>query len=315
MPQLSVDQTRLINPVLTTIAQGITQNDLVGNYLFPQVPVDLRGGTIITFGREHFMQYAGLERTPGSSTPRVQFGYSGSTYSLVDASIEGKMPMEIQQEGERAYGLDGAARALNGASRILQLRLEIAQATLATTLSNHLTTNRTTLSGTAQFSDFSGTSQPLTVIETAKETIRKGIGKRPNVGVMGPTVWASLKYHPVIKDYTKYTGREIATLAILSELTGIPNWYIGDAITFADDATTASDVWGKDIVLAYTETASVADQGAPTFGYTYNLNGYPMAEEPYFDRNAKSQFFPVSRCEVPVIAGQAAGYLIKAAVA
>ena len=315
MPQLSVDQARLINPVLTTIAQGISQNDLVGKYLFPQVPVDLRGGTIITFGREHFMQYAGIKRAPGSSTARVQFGYSGSSYSLVDASLEGKAPMEIQQEGQRAYGLDNAARALNGASRILELDLEIAQATLATAAANYLTNNKITLSGTSQFSDFSGTSQPLSVIEAGKEVIRKGIGKRPNVGVMGPTVWSSLKYHPVLKDYTKYTGREVATLDILAELTGIPNWYVGEAITLADDATTVSDVWGKDIVLAYTEMGSVADQGSPTFGYTYNLNGFPIAEEPYFDRNAKSQIFPVTRCEAPVIAGQAAGYLIKAAVA
>jgi hypothetical protein len=59
----------------------------------------------------------------------------------------------------------------------------------------------------------------------------------------------------------------------------------------------------------------VANYGAPTFGYTYNLAGYPLAEEPYQDRNHKSQFFPVTRAEAPVIAGQLAGYLIKSCVA
>ena len=33
------------------------------------------------------------------------------------------------------------------------------------------------------------------------------------------------------------------------------------------------------------------------------------------ERNSKSQFFPVTRAEAPVIAGQLAGYLIKSAVA
>lgn len=316
MPQLTLSQARVVNPVLSSIAQGIQQNDLVGNYLFPAVDVPLRGGQILTFGREAFMQYSNLNRAPGTSTPRVQFGYSGSTYALVDYSIEGKVPVEIEQEAmNSSFSLDHAAVALNGASRILQLRLEIAQATLATTLSNHASSNRTTLSGTAQWSDFGTTSNPLSDIETGKEAIRAGTGRRPNVGIMGPAVWAKLKYHPIVKDYTKYTGREVATLDILSALTGIPNWYIGDAVSSNDAGTTLSDVWGKDVVLAYSELGSVANYGAPTFGYTYNLAGYPLAEEPYQDRNHKSQFFPVTRAEAPVIAGQLAGYLIKSCVA
>jgi hypothetical protein len=317
MPQLTPSQARVVNPVLSSIAQGIQQNDLVGNYLFPAVDVPLRGGQILTFGREAFMQYAGLNRAPGSSTPRVQFGYSGSTYTLVDYSIEGKVPVEIQEEGQNSsFSLDHAAVALNGASRILQLRLEIAQATLATTLVNHASSNRVTLSGTAQWSDqASGVSAPLTNIETGKEAIRAGIGRYPNVGVMGASVWSSLKFDRTVRDYTKYTGREVATLDIIAALTGIPNWYVGAAVSSNDAGTTLSDVWGKDVVLAYTETAGVASYGAPTFGYTYNLSGYPLAEEPYMDRNHKSQFFPVTRAEAPVIAGQLAGYLIKSAVA
>jgi hypothetical protein len=316
MPQLTPSQARVFNPVLSSIAQGIQQNDLVGNYLFPVVDVPLRGGQILTFGREAFMQYSNLNRAPGASTSRVQFGYSGSTYALVDYSIEGKVPVEIEQEAMKSsFSLDHAAVALNGASRILQLRLEIAQATLATTLANHASSNRTTLSGTAQWSDFGTTSNPLSDIETGKEAIRAGTGRRPNVGVMGPAVWAKLKYHPIVRDYTKYTGREVATLDILSALTGIPNWYIGDAVSSNDAGTTLSDVWGKDVVLAYSELGSVASYGAPTFGYTYNLAGYPLAEEPYQDRNHKSQFFPVTRAEAPVIAGQLAGYLIKSCVA
>lgn len=317
MPQLTPSQARVVNPVLSSIAQGIQQNDLVGNFLFPRVDVPLRGGQILTFGREAFMQYAGLNRAPGSSTPRVQFGYSGSAYSLVDFSIEGKVPVEIEEEGlNSSFRLDHAQVAINGADRILALRLEIAQATLATTLANHAASNRVTLSGTAQWSDqTSGVSNPLANIETGKEAIRAGSGKRPNVGIMGPAVWASVKYHPIVREYTKYTGREVATLAIFSELTGIPNWYVGDAIFSNDSGTVLSDCWGKDVVLAYSELGSVANFGAPTFGYTYNLSGYPLVEEPYVDRNSKSQLFPVTRAEQPVIAGQLAGYLIKSAVA
>jgi hypothetical protein len=89
---------------------------------------------------------------------------------------------------------------------------------------------------------------------------------------------------------------------------------VGDAI-YATDAGVFTDVWGKDVVLGFTERASVADMGTPTFGYTYNLSGYPIVEQPYFDRNAKSWFVPVTRAEAPVIAAATAGYLITNAVA
>jgi hypothetical protein len=316
MPQLTPSQARVSNPVLSSIAQGIQQADFVGSNLFPRVDVKQRGGQIITFGRESFKLYSGTKRAPGTATPRVQFGYAGAPFALIDSSIEGKVPLEIQQEGRAAsFTLDHANVALQGADLILALELEIAQATLATTLNNHAVTNRVTLSGTAQWSDqTSGVSNPLIDIEVGKEAIRAGIGKRPNVGIIGAAAWAKTKYHPALRAYTQYTGREVATLSILAELTDIQNWYVGDAF-YSNDAGTNTDVWGKDVVLAYTLKGTVADYGLPTYGYTYNLEGYPLAEDPYEDRNAKSQIFPVTRAEAPVIAGQLAGYLIKSAVA
>jgi hypothetical protein len=68
------------------------------------------------------------------------------------------------------------------------------------------------------------------------------------------------------------------------------------------------------VVVAYTNTDTVADMGKPSYGYTYNLGGYPLVEVPYFDRNAKSWIVPVTRSEAPVIAAPNAGYLITNAV-
>jgi hypothetical protein len=57
MPQLTPSQARVVNPVLTSIAQGIAQNDLIGNWLFPAVDVPMRGGQVLTFIRESFMRF------------------------------------------------------------------------------------------------------------------------------------------------------------------------------------------------------------------------------------------------------------------
>lgn len=316
MPQMSLSQARVINPVLTSVAQGVKQSAYVGGALFPRVNVGQRAGNIITFGREEFMQYSGLARAPGGATKRVQVGYAGSPYALVDYSLEGSLPIEHQQEaadGSNGWSIDMASVTLAKTLGIMDLRLEIAQAALATTLGNYPVGNRITLSGTGQFNDYAN-SNPASVIETGKEAIRAATGRRPNTMLLGPVVFARLRQHPQVRDYVKYANREVATAAILAEFFGVPNVVVGDAVQ-ATDAGVLSDVWGRHIVLAYTETAGVADMGAPSFGYTYNLDGYPLAEEPYYERNTKTWYFPVTRSEAPVIAGSSAGYFIQNAVA
>ena len=316
MAQLQLSSARVIDPVLTQVAQGYKQLELVGNYLFPQVNVGLRGGKIITFGKEDFMLY-NTQRSPGGATGRVQFGYSSGNFALVDQSIEGAVPIELQQEAEapdNGFSINMGMIGVRKAQAILALRLEKAQADLARTAGNYGASNKTTLSGTSQWSDYTGTSNPVTNVETAKEAIRQATGKRPNTMVMGAAVMAKLRAHPVIVDRLKYTGRDVATAEILASLFGVDKVIVGEAI-YANDAGTFSDVWGKDVVLAYTETSSLADMGTPSYGYTYNLSGYPIAEVPYWDRNTKTQYYPVTRSEQPVIAAASAGYLITNAVA
>lgn len=317
MPQMTTAQARVINPVLTNIAQGYQNNEFVGSLLFPTVSVGTRAGNIITFGKEDFMEYSGLARAPGAATKRVQFGYAGSPFALVDYSLEGALPIEVLQEGlatDKGFSIDGASMAIRKTQDIMALRLEIAQATLATTLGNYSASNRTTLSGTSQWSDFGTTSDPIAVVETAKDAIRAKTGKRPNVMVIGANVLKALRQHPKIIDRTKYTGRDVPTLDLLASLFGVQRVAVGEAIK-ASDAGVFSDVWGNHAVLAYTELSPLAAMGTPTFGYNYNLGGYPLAEEPYYDRNSKTWYFPVTRAEAPVIAGADAGYFIQNAVA
>ena len=313
MPQMTNSQARVIDPILSAVARGYQQNELVGMNLFPRVPVMQRGGRIVTFGKESFMQYANMKRAPGQSTRRIQLGYAGSSYALEDFSLEGQVPTETQQEAEAVPGIDIASRTVNGVQNIIAQRLEVAQATLATTAATYAAGNKVTLSGTSQWSDLAN-SDPVATIETAKEAIRQQTGKRPNVVVMGPLVASKCRQTAAIKDRIKYTGRDVATNDLLASLFGVDQVLVGDAVQ-ADDSGVFSDIWGKFVVVAYSATASLASQGTPSYGYTYQLDGMPMAEEPYYDRNAKSWIYPVTDVCAPVIAGAESGYLISAAVA
>jgi len=312
MPQQTPSQARVIDPILTTVAQGYKNAAFIGDALFPQVPVGQRGGKILAFGKEDFMLYA-TARAPGANTNRVQFGYSSSPYALEQHALEGQVPFELMEDARVVPGLDQGSIAVRKVQNIIGLRKEKAQADLATTAANYPTGNKATLSGTSQWSDYANSS-PSAAIETAKNAVRAKIGMKPNTVVLGAAVFSVLKQHPAILDRIKYTGRDVVTTELLAALWEVSRVLVGEAV-YASDAGVFSDVWGKFVVVAYTDTSGMMDMGVPSYGYTYQLGGYPIVEQTYQDRNAKSWIYPVTDEVSPVIAGSSAGYLYSAVVA
>ncbi|MBI3771454.1 MAG: major capsid protein [Gammaproteobacteria bacterium] len=311
MPQLTPSQARVIDPILTTVAQGYKNADLVGESLFPVVPVEQRGGKIISFNKEDFRLYA-TGRVPGGNTKRVQYGYQGSAFALEQHALEGLVPFELMEEANAVPSIDMARIAVMKTQNIIALRNEKAQADLATTAANYAASNKTTLSGTSQWNDAAST--PIANIETAKEAVRSLIGRRPNTVLLSAKAFNALKVHASIIDRIKYTGRDVVTTELLASLFGVQRVMVGEAV-YEDASGAMTDVWGKHAVVAYTEVGGLVDMGLPSYGYTYRLRGYPIVESPYQDRNAKSWVYPVTDELSPVIAGASAGYLITNAVA
>ena len=311
MGQQTLAQARVIDPILSEIAQGYQNAEMVGMNLFPYVPVQQRGGKIISFSKEDFALY-NTARAPGANTRRVQFGYTAGNYTLEQHALEAVAPWEHQQESSRVAGIQLASMAVRKTQNIIALRLEKAQADLATTAASYVASNKITLSGTAQWSH--ADSKPSDAIETAKDAIRAQIGRRGNTVLMGAAVWKSLRQHPAIIDRIKYTGRDVVTTDLLAALWGVDRVIVGDSV-FADESGALADVWGKFVVVAYTKLGSVADQGEPSYGYTYRLDGAPYVEQGYQDRNAKSDIYPVTDEVAPVLTAPLSGYLISAAVA
>jgi len=303
-------QARVVDPVLTEVARGYHNAAMVGDKLFPVVPVGQRGGKIITFGKESFKLYA-TGRAPGTQTKRVQFGYEGDDFALKQDALEGVLPFENMEEAEAVPGVDLAAGTVQGVQDIIFLSREYQQAQIARNASNYASTNKVTLSGTDQFSDPAST--PGAVIKDAVESIRGQIGKRPTVAVVGAAVFAALQENPSVLDRIKYTGRDSLTTAMLAAMWNVAEVVVGDAV-YADQDGTMHDVWGNDIVLAFAQTAGVNNRGLPSYGYTYRLRGYPMVEQPYYDRSSKSWVYPVTDEGKAVLAGADAGFLIKDAV-
>jgi len=303
-------QARVIDPVLTNVARGYKNGKFVGTTLFPVVPVAQRGGKIISFGREHFRLY-NTGRAPGASIAQVQFGHSGGDYSLTQHAIEGKVPVELMEEAREVPGIDLGAAAVRGVQDIIGLRLEHGQAALARDASRYADGSKLSLSGDDLWTD--PESDPVAVMALARETVRRQVGRAPNVAVLGASVVAALKVHPKVVDRIKYTGRDVATLELLASLFELQKVESGDAV-FADDAGALQDVWGGDVVVAYSEIGTLASSGTPSYGYTYRLRNHPLVREAHWDHQTQSWLYPVFDEISPVMAGPAAGFLIQNAV-
>lgn len=313
MGQQTLSSARVIDPILTEVAQGYRNADMVGLTLFPAVPVSQRGGKIIAFGKEDFAIY-NTSRAPGANTKRVQFGYTAGNYTLEQHALEAVAPWELQQEASVVAQVNLANMAVRKVQNIIALRLEFAQAALATTAGSYAASNKVTLSGTSQWSDYTGTSNPSKDIETGKEAIRAQIGRPGNTVILSAQAFKACKQHPAIIDRIKYTGRDVVTTDLLASLWDVDKVVVGGAV-YTDAAGAITDVWGKYVVVAYTNISGVADLGEPTYGYTYRLDGAPYVEEGYADKNAKSDIYPVTDEVSPVLTAALSGYLISAAVA
>lgn len=312
MPQENLSKVRVIDPILTEVARGYgAPNARIANVLFPIVPVGVRAGTILSFGPESF-RLVNTARAPGANTKRIQLGYASGKYSLVDHRLEGEVPIEHEEEANAVPGIDLGSMAVNMVQDVMGNEREKLAADLALNPANYPAVNKTTLSGTSKWSD--PASDPFADINEAKEVVRSKIGKKPNVLEVGPRVLMALRNHPKILDRISVTvDRVPATIEQLQRLLEIQQIVEGEATYY--DGTDFKDMWGLDALLAYTTPASMQQRGSPNFGYTYQLKDRPIAEEPYFEKNPQTWYYPVSDAYQPVLVGATAGFLFTGAAA
>lgn len=312
MSQMTPGQARAVDLMLTEVARGYrSPKAAIANILFPIVSVTARAGKIISFGPDDF-KLVSTVRAPGSATKRIQFGYASTDYSLVDHRLEAVTPMEIQEEGMAVPGINNITVNLRKVQNVMALEREWQASLLARNAAKYASTNKETLSSTGQWSD--PASDPIADVFDAKEAIRQQIGERPNVMTVGPKVMTALRTHPkILARLSDSNDRPPATIAQLQALFELDQIVEGGATYH--DGTQFQDVWGKDAILAYTTPASLAEMGSPNYGYTYQLEGRPVVEQGYEDRNYNSWINPVADARQPVLAGASAGFLFVNAAA
>lgn len=308
MAILSAQQLKIVDPILTTVVQGYSNEEYVGDTLFPPVPVKQRSGRVVRWGKHNMVQYR-TRRAPGAATNRRTLGYTNERYELFQDSIETELTREELEEVEASQvPFDMQREAAEASMETIMLNKEIEQAGVATNPANYGANNQIALAGSNQLDQPS--SSIIQLFNTGSERIRRRTGKRPNHAVFSPQAKLAAMDHPEIRAYLSPTTSAKATLDIIARILGLETIVEGASVLVDTvDDTEFQDVWDNCVVMAYVPK-NVRSRKQLSYGYTYTLENYPIAEEPYPDRNHKSFYFPATSERSPEMTSMEAGYLM-----
>ncbi len=310
MAPLNTRTAAVVDPILSTHARGYRNAEFISHLLFPRVRIPNRSMQVIKFGKEGFRK-VNTRRAPGTDKKRIQYGYAADPLALVQDALEGMVPVEHQEEAAKIPGIDLGVGAINMVLDVIDLGHEIEAAQIARATTNYDANHKVTLTTTARWTD--PASDPADDIDEGKEAIRRSIGRYPNTLVLGPSAFSALKRHPKIKEQFKYTSKESITADMLASFFDVKRVIVGKAVWLpenAADSDLASDVWGDDAVLAYVPETGENYQ-VPSYGYTYELNGYPQVKMPYFWEPSDSWIYPTTTERRVILTGAEGGFLFQ----
>lgn len=310
---MKLSSARIVDPVLTELALGYVNPEFVGSVLFPVVTVPARAGKVPQFGRDRLKPVDGT-RAPGSATKRITIKYSDQTFSLIDESLDAQVPREELEEASAVPSIDLQAEAVEDVQALTDLNLEIKQAELARDAALYPASNKATLTSGNRIND---AIDPAPLFTAAHSAIRKGVGKRPNVAIIPSDVMDALKNNAKVREQMVF-GPNIKPVAtnitdeMLANYIGVEKVYEAAAVT-VDDDDVATDVWGKDIILAWVNPR-VTSQRSPNYGFTFRRRNYPIVEKTVWDSNTKSWINGYTDSRQAKITMIEAGYIIKSAI-
>ena len=293
-----------INAYLSEVARGYSNNSFIAENLFPVIHSDLEKVDIFEFNKEAFQVYDTERAIRANSNVISPKGFKKHTTTLTEHDLA--YPIDYREE-EEARKIKLQVHATNVVTQGLLLKLETQCAALAQDPSKYPATNKIALSGTSQFTHKD--SDPVGVIDDAKDAISRQIGQDPNTLVMGQEVWESLKRNESLKGLIANSTNKIVTLDLLKEFFEVENIIVGKTI-YSNANDQFERVWGNNIILAYVPKLNARTEYDPAFAYTIRKKDALQIDE-YEKEGNKVRYIRATDIYTPFLVGAEAGYLIS----
>jgi hypothetical protein len=315
-----------INQALSNISIGYHPMGMVAEQVFPVVPVKHESDDYYVWDKPSAFR---LDRTDGAYTLRadgtesrtLSFGATVKGYRCEEYALRTRITDRMRANQDDALQLE--VSFVRRVQDLLLLEQELRVATLLTTTGNYSSSNRVTLSGTNQWNNASFTSQTngqhsviIGELLTGIDAIRQATGGlKPNKMIIPHAVAMVMANDPGIIDAIKYTHTDL-----LNNDMPLPQSFLGmDVIiprvpyqsAVEGEATSFSDVWGKNVVLLYVNPTPGLD--ALTAGMIFRSR--PWQVKQWREEQIESTFYEPSFVQTELLIAADAGYLIHNPIA
>ncbi|MGX2950578.1 inorganic pyrophosphatase [Ursidibacter sp. B-7004-1] len=299
---------RVQDPVLTELAQGYHNAELVSETLMPVVEIPKEAGKIPVFGRLAFRLPTTVRELHGDSNRLTPEDVTTIDVNLQEHDVE--YSMDYREINESSYSLE--QYALSVTQNVIALGREKEVAELAQNAENYVAENVVTLTAKEKFTH--AESNPLATIYKGIEKISHSIGVKPNVCVISSDVWQVLKEHKGLLERIKYTRTAILTPETLAELIGVETVKIGEAVE--EKGGQLEKLWKDCVILAYVSPRAKKKQGTiydPSYGYTVRRQK-GLFVDTYTEKGGKVKIIRCTDIHKPHLLGKSAGYLMKGCI-
>ena len=302
-----------IDPYLMAIAIAYRNQRMIADEVLPRVPV----------GKQEF-KYMEHTMADGFTIPdtkvgrrsqpnQVEFSAIERTGSTDDFGLDDPVPQSDIDNAPPNYNPLG--RATEGIMNLVELDREVRVAGVVFNANTYAASNKVTLSGTDQFSDYVN-SDPLDVIVGAMD----GMIMRPNIMTIGRAAFSVLARHPkIVKAVHGNDGDSgIARRRDIAELLELEDILVGEAwvnTARKGQAVALARTWGKHIALTYRDKTA-SNRNGVTFGLTAQFGGRIAGAIPDKDIGLRGgQRVRAGESVKELICAAPLGYFIQNAVA
>jgi hypothetical protein len=322
------------DPILTNFSVGYKDQALYGERILPVTPVRTQSGRYRVFDRSNWLIFESA-REPGTVANEIMGAkWSEDTFYTRERSLQVPIYDEERQQLTSQGGLAnptfGGAMQINPeldatelATRSLLLGHELAVSTLIRDTAQYAASNKITLTGASQWSDYTGgtasTSNPVNDIMVGMRAVYAGTGRYPNTLVVPALGMSYIENHPRIVD--RFKSFTLSVEDAFQRLTGFQGTILSvdslyNSANNIDSTVTISSFWGKDVWLGIVDERPSLNQF--TFGKTFAQiypDGSTRPTDRWREEPRKADIVRTSYKYDLKIVSALAGYLITTAFA
>lgn len=239
----------IVDKLLSQASSMFVPQGYISESALPSIQVKEKTGLLGKYGNSHLRIENTLKAGRGKYRRVETITRSTQTYTIEGHGLEGLVTPDDYRNVELPFKAEEDETL--GLSTSVWLGKEKG---LADTLSDTaILTQNTTLSGTAQYSDYLN-SDPLDDFKTARSAVRDGCGIAPDTVCLDWAVWNCLRFHPQMLDSLGYKDNRPGGLDLkeLASAMGVKRILFAESMYNSakeGQSDVLAPVWGKHIVF------------------------------------------------------------------